>query len=370
MNHFILRAGRVLALLAVLLGSATLRTTAQTVNVQILLPDSQLINAADLLDLTNFKIVSAIPTFSIILTTDPPGIDVSEVVLLINMRISLTGTNCSRKSGLYARLRTKPFAITGGQRVLTAFDFGASGELDPTAEDEDQVLKNCIEDHVYNFSTLPAGTYTLSATVVRSVTEDPIGTGTESFVITFGTAQEIQIDLFSPYNGASVLSPFPTFSWNTNADRATLFVYAKLPHHDSVLDAIEDPSALSFEQPLEGLFTFTYPPDAGRPLEENGTFVWFLETELTTLNETIRQKSPVWKFTVATSNPDNTLEVRDNDLLQRILGDLAAEYPGLDFLGLTFEQILLDGMPITATELRTLISRLRRDGVPIDVRRQ
>ena len=235
--------------------------------------------------------------------------------------------------------------------------------------EEDRGLKDCIEEHVYDFATLPTGVYAITVSVFTPEAERQLGSSSEQFVISFSSGDEIQVDLFSPDNGASVPSTFPTFSWNTNAPLVTLLVFEMLPHHTTPQDAIEDPSALYLEQSLsDAFFTFTYPPSALRPLQAGNTYVWYIRAEIGSLTETIIKRSPIWQFTVETFDAGAGLDSGGQAGVLDLLDEFAGEYPELNFLGLTFESILLDEVPITAEEMRRLITRLKRDGIPLDVR--
>ena len=125
MQSLVSHACRLAAVLAVLLGSHAGPAKAQPVDVLIQLPEPQLINAADLVDLTDFGLLSSVPGFSILLSAEPSAPNPLEVYLTISIQANLAGSpDCAVRSGLYSRHRSEPFPIGGGQRILTAFELG------------------------------------------------------------------------------------------------------------------------------------------------------------------------------------------------------------------------------------------------------
>ncbi|HLF19519.1 MAG TPA: hypothetical protein VI704_01900, partial [Bacteroidota bacterium] len=140
--------------------------------------------------------------------------------------------------------------------------------------------------------------------------------------------------------------------------------YEKLPVHQSPQEAVTGIPYLNVD--LVGANTYTYPADAPRRLEQNKTYVWFVETEVSTNRGTVRRRSEVNVFRIQTANPQQqAVEQFFNSL-----GNVAAgTFATLQGIGWTPSgDLTLDGRRLTREDLNNLITRLTGQNVEFQLR--
>jgi hypothetical protein len=175
---------------------------------------------------------------------------------------------------------------------------------------------------------------------------------------------EVVITLLDPQPGAVISSIVPTFSWSSPNPKIKLSVYEKLPVHQTPQEATTGIPYLAVE--LNGLSTLTYPANAPRRLEQNRTYVWFVETEVTTNRGPVRRRSELNVFRIQLSNPQQQAV---ENLFNSLGGSAAGTFATLQNIGwLPSGEIMLDGKRVTREELANLITKTTGQSIQFKVR--
>jgi hypothetical protein len=349
---------RFVLLLPLLLMAGSLTTFGQTYRVEINLPafDYDVIYFTDFIDIASQKLASNIPNFSGDVRTNPSGGNIL-IYLTADAYIQLKG----KSKLLLAHVETKDLTLSS--RDLQRGSTGAISLKDGSAGYSEGPGRKELEDAISNsgITTVPVGTFSL---VVKSFLNGTpssgadIGATTRDIVVRNSSPDEVQVNLIDPQPGATVATTLPTFSWNSPNPKVTLYVFEKLPIHRSPQEAITGIPHLKKE--LVGVSTYTYPPDASRRLEQNKSYYWYVETDVTTNRSTEKRKSEPWLFRIRTEDPLARA-------IERLLGNLGSNVSGtystLQAMGWIPNKITLDGKVLTAEELTALANQLNEQSV-------
>jgi hypothetical protein len=371
MKRFLLLGNVVWILTAILFLSPSVSHAQSNLKVTIDLPslDYDVIYLGDFIDISSNKLSKNIPNFSGTITVvDPPG-TLAWFILTVKADIWFKG---DPGPVTLASAETDPFKVPG-TRSLTANDL-AGGVSDIEVKSgyyENKDARKRIEDYAAKFPTAPVGQYFIEIVAYASTSPGPSGTkgnivGKTQKVITVRNAspEEVQVNLIDPQPGATIASTLPTFSWNSPNPKVTLYVYEKLPVHQSPQEAITGIPYL--KQDVEGRQTLTYPTDAQRRLEQNKTYVWYVETAVTTNRQTIQKRSEVRLFRIQTENQQSQVI---QELMNNLGGAVSGTFSTLQSIGWQpTGRMTLDGKPLTLDDLKALITKLAAQNTQVTVR--
>ena len=352
--------GRLVWLLPAVFVVGLTTTHAQTITkVEFDLPslDYDVIYLGDFVDISSNKLAKNIPNFSGSIRADGKGYIHLEAYAYIKLKGDAT------QSQLVYAYTTKPFKIDL-LRSLTANDLaGGVSDIDISSV-EDKSVRKRLEDYAEKFPTAPVGDYILILSAFDSAKARKLGETRKVISVRNASPEEVQVNLIDPQPGATIASTLPTFSWNSPNPKVTLFVYEKLAVHQSPQEAITGIPYL--KQDVEGRQTLTYPTDAQRRLEQNKTYVWFVETGVTTNRQTIQKRSEVRLFRIQTENQQNQVV---QDLMNNLGGAVSGTFSTLQSLGWQpTGRMTLDGKPLTLDDLKALIAKLAAQNAQVTVR--
>lgn len=341
---------------------------AQTaVDFDLRLPDYDVIYLSDLVDIRNMSLSNNIPDMSIEMRTNPPGQTI-KVYITVAAAIQLRGD--SREQ--LVRGESNIFDLAGSRR-LSSKDLsggGAQGIRITTSESgklsENSPLRKKLEDYIQRFPTAPVGQYFFEIEVFDGTndvkTGNKIGEVRKVISVRNASEEEVVITLVSPEEGASVPTPFPTFSWSSEKPQVVLYVYEKLGIHRSPEEAVTGIPYLTRE--LNGASTFTYPADAERRLEVGKSYYWFLETKVLTSRGDLSRRSEIRLFRVLPAGGAS------NPLLLALAtmgGDLATQLAGLIQDGWEPSGATIDGAPANPGDVNSLLQRLARENADVKI---
>jgi hypothetical protein len=349
------------------LGFSTSR--AQITHVDISLPafDYDVIYLGDFIDISSNKLAKNIPNFSGVITTNDHTS--GKIILSAQAEIRLKGDPAPVT---LVRAETEPFTVSNGSRSITANDL-AGGSPDIVIKGgsdyyENASLRKRLEDYAAKFPTAPVGVYTLMLQAY-SVTLDGqkgamIGSTQKVIDVRNASPGEVQVNLIDPQPGATISTTLPTFSWNCPSPNVTLYVYEKLPIYQSLEEAITGNPYL--KQTVSGAQTFTYPANAARRLEQNKTYVWFVQAAVVTNRQTIQRKSEVRMFRIRLDDRESQ-EV--SDVMNNFGSTAAGTFATLQSIGWgPTGTITLDGKSLTLDDLKVLVARLTAQNTQVTIR--
>jgi hypothetical protein len=349
-----------LALLVMLTGSTCL---AQTPRVQLDLqfPSFDVIYLSDIIDPVTGKLASSVPNFALNLRTDPPGQTIS-LYLVISAKIKLQG-DAGYDEVLSTPARTEPFDLFGS-RTITSRDLrGGLSDIKVDVYEENQAVKDRLENYAKRFPTAPVGTYIVQVKVFSAVTDNPLGSASKTITVQNASSSEVQVTLVDPPAGAVLATPFPTFSWTSEKPEVTLYVYEKLPIHRSPQEAITGIPYL--KQEISGAQVFTYPANAPRRLQDGRSYYWFVETSVTTNRGVEKRQSDIRMFRV---RADNALAQTVEQLLNQMGGAAAGTIATLIQMGWNpSPPVTMDSRTLSREELIALLSKLASEGTKVQI---
>ncbi|HEY4613798.1 MAG TPA: hypothetical protein VII11_12500 [Bacteroidota bacterium] len=357
---------RILLVGALTVCAVTAVSAQGAVNVEIRLPNYDVIYIADMFDVASGSLSNAIPNISFALSTSPPGSS-RRVWMEIAARIQLRGD--AVPSDL-VKARTQPFDIHGNilisSRDLTR-GAGTNVRIFPGDVQKFSATETRLRDHILNFPTAPVGTYIVQVSVYDGIfgdTRNRLGAETKVVEVKNASASEVSITLVEPQDGATLQSVLPTFSWTAEKPRARLKVYEKLPHHQSPQEAVTGIVHLDIE--VEG-GSKTYPPDA-RKLETGKTYYWFIESIITTNRGSETKQSEIRMFRVASSGASAMLQMLER-LLSTYGADLAPMVTQMQNAGIQLTgDVTRDGSRVTREDLIRLFDQFIRSQTKLSVR--
>jgi len=341
---------------------------AQTLtDVRIELPafNYDVLYLADFIDVASRKLASNIADFSGSIIAVPAGAQGS-IYLTVGAKIRLQGDASPIE---LVNARTDPFQLSG-RRTLSSRDLASGSRSDIKISNTDYRekpdQKKRLEDYSARFPTAPVGEYILELEARDPVTNNvyPASVIVKTITIRNASPDEVIVTLLDPQPGAIIGTILPTFSWSSPNPKVKLSVYEKLPVHQSAQEAVTGIPYLNTE--LNGASTFTYPADAPRRLEQNKTYVWFVETEVTTNRGTVRRRSELNVFRIQTSNPQQqAVEQLFNSLGSAASGTFAT----LQNIGWSpTGDLTLDGRRVTREDLANLITKLQGSNIQFQLR--
>ncbi len=358
---------RVEVLLAALMMAGFSVSRAQITHVDFDLPslDYDVIYLADFIDVTSNKLARNIPNFSGSIIANGNG----QIMLDISASIQLKGESGPE---VLVSAETEPFTVNG-TRTISSADLAAEAVSDikikggPTYF-ENQSLRDKITNYAKQFPTAPVGQYTLQLTAF-SVTPtgdkgSVIGSAQKIIAVRNASPDEVQVNLIDPQPGAVVSTTFPTFSWSSSSTDVTLYVYEMLPIYQSLQDALTGIPCL--QQEVTGTQTFTYPATAARRLEQNKSYVWFVQAAVTTNRQTVQRQSELRLFRIQLSNQaDQDI----SNIMNNFGSSAAGTFATLQSMGwIPSGTMTLDGKPLTLDELKALVAQLTANNVQVTVR--
>jgi hypothetical protein len=324
--------------------------------------DYSVIYLADFIDVSSNKLASSIPNFTG--TINANG-GVGYIVLHATVLLQLKGDPGPQEL-VYAE--TNPFFINGS-RSLTASDLasGSTGDIKirNSPYRENTTLRNRIQDYAKQFPTAPVGKYILQLQAYDSSDTNPLPPGIQKIItVRNASPDEVQVNLIDPLPGAVVSTTIPTFTWTSQNPDVTLYVYEMRPIYQSLEEATN--GILFLKQEVNGPQSLAYPANASRPLEQNKSYVWFVEASVSTNRQTIQRRSEIRLFRIQLDNRANQ-EV--SDLMNGFGGSAAGTFSTLQSIGWTpTGTITLDGKPITLDDLKALVAKLAAQNTQITVR--
>jgi len=358
------RVTRALCVIAFAVGSVSIASAQATlVNIDIRLPNYDVIYVTDLVDVSTGSISNAIPNVSFGLTTSPPGSS-ARVFMTIVARIHLRGD--AAPSELVTAV-TRPFDLTGSI-LISSRDLarGSSGDvqINPATVLKNSTLETRLKDHILKFPTAPVGTYTLQIEVFNALGGNLLGSQTQTVEVKNASAAEVSITLIEPQDGAVLGTVLPTFSWTAEKPEARLKVYEKLPQHQSPQDAVSGIPHLDVQ--VSGS-SYTYPPSA-RKLEPGKSYYWFIESVVSTNRGDQTKQSEIRMFSIRSSDVAVVLQMLER-LFSTYGGDLASTLTSMQNMGLQLTgEVTKDGMRITREEVARLFDQFQRTNTRLQVR--
>ena len=364
MNRYFSMSKMVWLLPAIILISLSTARAQKITHVDIDLPslDYDVIYLGDFIDVTSNKLSKDVPNFSGTIRTNN---NVSGYIVLdITALVQLKGDPGPQEL-VFAE--TQPFFVPG-TRNLTAGDLAAGSVSDIDIKGspyrENAALRKRIEDYAKQLPTAPVGQYTLQFVVYDSSMTNVIGRVQKVVTIRNASPDEVQINLIDPQPGAVIPTTVPTFSWTSPNPKVTLFVYEKLRIHQTPQEAITGNPYLKLE--VNGAQTVTYPPDAQRRLEQNKSYVWFVEAGVTTNRQTVEKRSEVRLFRIRSTNQESQ---GVSDLMNNFGSAAAGTFSTLQNIGwVPTGGITLDGKPVTLDDIKSLVAKLGAQNIQVNVR--
>jgi hypothetical protein len=354
----------------VTIGLSTSR--AQTItHVEFDLPslNYDVIYLGDFIDISSNKLAKNIPNFSGTILATGSGTGDGQIILDATAQIMLKG---DPSPSILATATTKPFKIPlvngNGSRTISANDLaGGVTDIDIAQSYENTTFRQRIEDYAKSIPTAPVGQYTLQLTaysVVSGVKGAPVGSTQKIITVRNASPDEVQVNLIDPQPGSVVSTTLPTFSWTSPNPDVTLYVYEKLPIYQSLQEAVNGIPYL--KQEVNGPQTFTYPANAARRLEQNKSYVWFVEAAVTTNRQTIQKRSELRLFRIQLDNREGQ-EV--SDMMNSFGSSAAGTFSTLQSIGwIPTGPITLDGKPVTLDDLKALVAKLAAQNIQVNVR--
>ena len=325
--------------------------------------DYDVVYLADFVDVTTNKLSKNIPNFSGSIRADGVG----QIMLDVTASVQLKGEAVEEL--VFAE--TEPFKINF-TRTLTSADLAAGGasdiEIKGSPYRENMALRDKIQKYAERFPTAPVGQYFIEL-VAYSVTPagekgGVLGKIQKTITVRNASPEEVQLNLLDPQPGATISSTLPTFSWNSPNPKVTLYVYEKLPIYQSLQEAITGVPYL--KQDIDGPQTFTYPANALRRLEQNKSYVWFVEAPVITNRQTIMRRSEVRLFRIRL---DDRQSQEISDMMNSFGGSAGGTFATLQNMGWTPSgSMTLDGKPITLDELKALVAKLVAQNTQVTLR--
>ncbi|MEK6565572.1 MAG: hypothetical protein AABZ41_02580 [Bacteroidota bacterium] len=317
---------------------------------------------ADFIDVGTQKLASNIPDFSGSIIPLPSGSQ-GQIYITAKASIQLQGDPAPIE---LIRVATRLFRLGPGARTFSARDLAKGSTSDIQVDDpqtvEDRSQRDRLEKYGERFPTAPVGQYVLDIEARSGTTV--LGRIRKTIRIRNASPDEVVVTLLDPQPGAVISSIAPTFSWSSPNPKIKLSVYEKLPVHQTPQEATTGIPYLAVE--LNGLSTLTYPANAPRRLEQNRTYVWFVETEVTTNRGPVRRRSELNVFRIQLSNPQQQAV---EQLFNGLGSSAQGTYATLQGIGwLPSGEISLDGKRLTRDELAGLITKTAGQSIQFKVR--
>ena len=356
-------------LLAATLAVVSMPASAQT-RVTFNLPafNYDVIYLSDFINVTSDKLSNNIPNFTGTILADSNGIPISvNIILDAEAWIQLKGASNQE----LVRAETEPFVVNGSKSIsATDLAGGSSDIVIKGGADyyENEALKQQLTDYAKQFPTAPVGQYTLVLTAYPVTPSgakgsQPLGSIQKVITVRNASPDEVQVNLIEPQPGEVISTTLPTFSWSSSYPNVTLYVYEMLPIYQSMQEAVTGIPYL--KQDISGAQTFTYPVNAARRLEQDKSYVWFVEASVITNRQTVEKQSEIRLFRIQTNNQANQ-EI--TDMMNNFGGTAAGTFATLQSMGwIPTGTITLDGKPLTLDDLKALVAKLTAENIQVTV---
>jgi hypothetical protein len=214
-------------------------------------------------------------------------------------------------SGVVGSAVTRAFTISGSGRTLSTNDFSGSSVIGIASSSESQRCIDALADKIQNgVASLPAGIYRISASLNDATTGAQLATAEHVITISGSSTTEAVINLTSPSNDERVpQSPQVVFIFDTSIPgRLLCFEHSTLSQspQDATRDLNSPLKCIDYAVSSLGTnqVTATYPGISARPWMAGKKYSWlFLGTASTGGGATDTRRSPIWSFTVVSSDP-------------------------------------------------------------------
>jgi hypothetical protein len=230
----------------------------------------------------------------------------------LSIAVSASGSlsECNKQ---IATAVTVPFDITGAGRDLGAADFTGSGGIGVQTSSTDQPCIDALADKItQGVAAIPNGIYKVDVILNDATTGAVLGTGTHTMTIVGASTTEATLNLTSPQNGDQLpQSANVVFSFE-NSLQGRLLVFEHSILTQSPDDATRDLNStlkvvdVEFTQTGSNQLTATYPGVALRPWSAGKKYSWYFLGSFAgsgARGSSDAKKSPVWSFTVVSSDP-------------------------------------------------------------------
>lgn len=390
------------ALLLLLAVSAP--AVAQQVTVDVTLPSYDYVNLSDVMDVSpaeaEYQLRSTFDRFAV--QVDDADYSGTPRKVYAQAAVVVDFARECGHVGAYPRtisvVESNVFEISGGSRTLTAYDF-TEGDLSGELIAEDTQLTDCLKNALLEQgrTTAPVGVYGVAVRVypvdaagekVLPVTDGAtdcnaggnwLACDIATLTVSYTSREQVVVDLAYPPDGSFVQSEFPTFSWAVGVDEVELNVF-EVPEGMGPREVLDNTSHQVLKVPLTGASAFTYPatPPAGadvfRPLEDNTTYVWYVDAKLTASSGSEVKASLPWTFTVdqtGSFDASSMLTTEQQQAMRSVLEQVVQQYPQLSALRNMKIDLMMEGTrPLTFEQFQARIKRLVKDGTSLTIRVQ
>ncbi len=341
---------RTFILLIAIVVSTVLPLLAQTPQIEITASAAPV----DMLTLQDVDFVnSTTPKWLFTIDLRVPGSIGNETTTTAVMQLFLDVTLSTGETFPSASQYTSNQFTFAGHKSFTNLDLRKpeylnSYSMDPTA-------KRRFEEVALPSGILPAGVYTFRIEVKNQRTQ-VITRASFKFIL----SNPSRLELVFPMDNDHTIGQFPLFQWNFDGPRSRISIFERLPTQSSPEEA-----ANGIPQVLAEITgnSFLYPSSGVRPLEPGKTYVWYIEGLSGAIGGPSRSlRSPIRSFTVNAGGTNAAIQ----GLLDELEKALGPKYKAL-FERIRAEalsptgQVMLNGAPITTTELIKLIAQLREN---------
>jgi len=240
--------------------------------------------------------------------TPPPGVTTSRSVRLsIEVRGAGLGSSLPNCNRTIATAVTVPFTVSAGGRTLGASDFTGSGIGIQTSDTYQPCIDDISDKITKGVAALPTGLYSVNVTLNDATTGAGLGSGSQVITITAGSIQEAILNLSSPQNGAQ-LRETDNFAFSfTNSIAGRLLVFEHSNLSQSPDDATRDDNSSLKMVDVQVSANQNPQIDAThalRPWTAGKKYSWYFRGSTSTTGGAADvKKSPIWSFTVVSSNP-------------------------------------------------------------------
>ena len=240
-------------------------------------------------------------TLSILIS--PPLTAPKKVRLSIVVSASGSLSACNKQ---IATAVTVPFDISGSGRTFASSDFTGAGIGIQDSYTEQPCIDALSDEITKGVPSIPNGIYTVTATLNDNATGAALGSGSHTMTISAKSITEAILNPSSPTNGMQVpYSAMIPFNFDHTIP-VELLVFEHSNLNQSPEDATrDDNSSLKMvDVQIAGHGSDQYSAIPSRPWGIGKKYSWYLRATITTGGTTDVKKSPVWSFTVISSDPN------------------------------------------------------------------
>ncbi|HTY37688.1 MAG TPA: hypothetical protein VMH23_11280 [Bacteroidota bacterium] len=216
-----------------------------------------------------------------------------------------------------ATATTVAFDISGAGRDLGASDFTGNSGIGVQTSDTKQSCIDALADKMtQGVAAIPAGIYTIAATLNDANTGAILGSTTYPIVILGQSTNEATLNLTSPTNGEQVTQSASVIFQFENSIGGRLLVFEHSTLSQSPDDATADLNSplkmvdVTFDSKHTGSnqVNAVNPGVALRPWTAGKKYSWYFlgtfgNSSAAASGSAVTKKSPIWSFTVVSSDP-------------------------------------------------------------------